>query len=72
MKKIKPFKNTWYDLLINYNHEPIAKIVGDFRDKTVSLFNTKTAKQTVYGRGKKLSKPKHKAKLEILWILFRT
>ena len=70
MKKIKPFKNTWYDLLINY--VPIAKIVGGLKDKIVSLFDTKTAKQTVYGRGKKLSKPKHKAKLEILWILFKT
>ena len=32
--------------------------MGGFKDKIVSLFNTNTPKQTVYGRGKKLSKPK--------------
>ena len=33
-------------------------MLGLFKDKCVSLFNTNTPKQTVYGRGKKLSKPK--------------
>ena len=28
--------------------EPIRKIVGDFKDKIVSLFKTKTPKQTMY------------------------
>ena len=28
--------------------------------KIRSLFKTNTSKQTVYGRGKKLNKPKHK------------
>ena len=58
MKKIRPIKNTWYDWLINYIPEPIRKSVGGFKDKMVSLFKTNTLKQTVYGRGKKLSKPK--------------
>ena len=58
MKKIKPVKNTWYDWLINYFPEPISKSVDGFKDKTVGLFKTNTPKQTVYGRGKKLSKPK--------------
>ena len=58
MKKIKPFKNTWYDWLINYIPEPIRKSVGDFKDKIVSLFKTNTPEQTVYGRGKKVSKPR--------------
>ena len=31
-------------------------------DNTVSLFKSKTSKQAVYGRGKKLSKPKKKKK----------
>ena len=31
--------------------------MGGFKDKIASLFNANTPKQTVYGRGKKLSKP---------------
>ena len=58
MKKIRPIKKTWYDWLINYVPEPIRKSVGGFKDKIVSLFKTNTPKQTVYGTGKKLSKPK--------------
>ena len=38
--------------------EPIRKSVGDFNDKIVSLFKTNTPEQTVYGRGKKVSKPR--------------
>ena len=34
-------------------------------DNTVSLFKSKTSKQAVYGRGKKLSKPKKQKKKEI-------
>ena len=59
MKKIKPVKNTWYDWLINYFPEPIRKSVDGFKDKIVGLFKTNTHKQTVHGRGKKLSKPKN-------------
>ena len=58
MKKTRPIKKTWYDWLINYFPEPIRKIFGGFKDKIVSLFMTNTLKQTVYGRGKKLIKPK--------------
>ena len=58
MKKIRPIKNTWNDWLINYIPKPTTKIVGTFKDKIVSLFNTNTPTQTVYGRGKKLGKPK--------------
>ena len=58
MKKIRPIKNTWYDWLINYFPELIRKSVGGLKDKIVSLFTTNTPKQTVYGRGEKLSKPK--------------
>ena len=61
----KPIKNAWYDWLINYTPEPITKIVGDFKDKIISLFNTKTPKETAYGTGKKIGK-QHKTKLEIL------
>ena len=65
MKKIRSIKNTWYDWLINYIPEPIRK-----KSKKVnSLFKTNTSKQTVYRRGKKLSKPKHKAKSIALEIL---
>ena len=45
MKKMRPFKNTCYDWLINYIPEPIRKSVGDFKDKIVSLFNTNTPEQ---------------------------
>ena len=63
MKKIKPVKNSWYDWLINYIPKPITKIVGGFKDKIVSLFNTNTPKKTAYGRGKKVSKPKAQNKI---------
>ena len=53
MKKIRPTKNNWYDWLINYIPEPIRKSVGGFKNKIISLFLT-----VVYGRGRKLSKPK--------------
>ena len=54
--------NTQHDLLISYFLEPIRNIVGGFKDKVVSLFQKNTqkdyGKQIMYGRGKKLSKPK--------------
>ena len=56
MKEIRPIKNTWYDWIIN--SEPVRKSVGGFKDKIISLFKTNTPKQTVHGRGKKLSKKK--------------
>ena len=34
------------------------KLVGGPRGKVVNLFKTKTPKQIMYGRGKKLRKPK--------------
>ena len=37
--------------------------MGGFKDKFVSLFNTKIPKQTLYGRGKKLRKPKTQTKI---------
>ena len=67
MKKIRPIKNTWYDRLINYILKPIRKSVGGFKDKIVSLFKTNTPKQTVYGKGKKLSKPKNKTLKSLLY-----
>ena len=51
-KNIRPIKNTWYDRLINYILEPIAKTVVGFKDEIVSLFMRNTPKQAVYGRGK--------------------
>ena len=33
MKKIRPIKNTWYDLLINYIPDSIRKNVGAFKGK---------------------------------------
>ena len=57
MNKVKPVKKIWYYWLTNYIPEPIRKSVGGFKDEIVSLFKTNTPKQTVYGRGKKLSKP---------------
>ena len=44
--------------LINFIRKSIRKNVSGFKDKIVSLFKTNTPKQTVFGRGKKLSKPK--------------
>ena len=44
MKKMRPIKNSWYDWLINYIPEPIAKILGVFKDKILSLFITNTPK----------------------------
>ena len=50
-------KNIW---LINYIPEPIRKSVGGFKDVIEYLFKTNKPKQTVYKKGKKLSKPKTK------------
>ena len=69
LKKIRPIKNTWYDCLINYILEPIRKSVDGFKDKVISLFKTNTTKQTVYGRGKKLRKPKTQNKIRKSFIL---
>ena len=51
MKKIRPIKSTWYDWLSIIIPYSVRKSVG-------GLFNTDTHKLAVYGRGKKLSKPK--------------
>ena len=53
--------------MINHIPELIRKTVCGFYDKELSLFKTNTPKdydkQTVYGRGKRPSKPKtHKKK----------
>ena len=58
MKKIRPIKNTWCDWLNNYISKPITKSVGGFKYKIISIFKTNTPRQIVYGRGKKISKPK--------------
>ena len=57
--------------LVNYIPEPIRKSVGGFKDKVISLFKTNTPKQIVYGRGKKLSKPKTQNKIRNPFILKR-
>ena len=61
IKKKRTNKNTCYDWLINYIPEPVRKNVCGFKDKVVSLFKTNTSRQTVYVRGKKLSKQKHQS-----------
>ena len=38
IKKIRPIKNTRYDWLINYIPEPLDKIVGSFKDKSLKSF----------------------------------
>ena len=58
----KKYSSTWYDWLVKYIPEPIRKISGGFKVKVVILFNTNTPKQTMYGRGKELSKPKTQKK----------
>ena len=49
---------------MNYIPEHTKKNVGGFEDKIVSLFKTYTIKQTVYLRGKKLSKLKTQKQFE--------
>ena len=58
MKKIRSIKNTCHDWLINYIPELMRKSVGGFKDKVVSIFKTKIPKQTVHGKGKRLTKPR--------------
>lgn len=41
----------------------MRKIEGSFKDTVISLFKTNTTKQTVYGTGKTLSKPKIQTKI---------
>ena len=54
----KKYSNFWNDWLVNYIPKPVRKFVGGLKDEVVSLFNINTPKKVVYGRGKKLSKPK--------------
>ena len=63
MKKLRLIKKNWYNGLINYIPEPLTKIVGGFKNKVVSPFNTNTPKQTMYGREKKINKPKTQNKI---------
>ena len=58
MIKIRSIKNNQYDCLINYIPEPTRESAVSFKNEVISLFKTNTTKQTVYGRGKKISKPK--------------
>ena len=58
------YLNSWDDLLISYIPDSIRKIVGGFKDKVVSLFNTSKPKQTEYGAGKKLSQSETKKQSE--------
>ena len=60
MKKKRPIKNTWYDYLNHYIAVSITRSADSFENKIVSFFKTKAPKKTVYGKGKKLSKPKTK------------
>ena len=53
VKKIRSFKNTQYDCLINYIPDLITKIVGGFKDKVANFFKTNTPKQIMYRSGKK-------------------
>ena len=70
MKKIRSNKNIWYNWLISYIPEPIRKGVDRFKDEIVSIFKINTHKQTVYGRGKKRSKPKTQYKTNNIRNLF--
>ena len=65
INEISPFKNDWYDWLINYIPDPIIKSVAGFKDKIVSLFKTNTPKKIVYGRGNSFILKKIKNKLKI-------
>ena len=64
IKKIRPVKNNWHEWLISYIPESIRKCAGRLKDrilnaledKTVGLFKINTPKETLYGRGQKLSK----------------
>ena len=58
MKNIRTIKNISYDCFIDYIPKCLIQGVSDFKDKIISIFNTNTPKQTLHGRGKKLSKPK--------------
>ena len=54
MKKIRPVKNTSYEWLISFIPEPISAL----KEKTVSVLKINSPKETVYGRGQKLSTPR--------------
>ena len=58
LKKLTSIKKIWYNWWINYTNKPLIKSVSVLKDKVMSLYKTNTPKQTVYGRGKKLSKPR--------------
>ena len=58
MKKIRPIKKTWYGWLFNCIPKPARKSASVLKDIFISIFKTNTPKQTVYGRGQKLNKPR--------------
>ena len=58
MKKIRPIKKTWYGWLFDCIPKPARKSASVLKDIFISIFKTNTAKQTVYGRGQKLHKPR--------------
>ena len=58
LKKLTSIKKIWYNWWINYTTKPLIKSVSVLKDKVMSLYKTNTPKQTVYGRGKKLNKPR--------------
>ena len=58
LKKLTSIRKIWYNWWINYTTKPLIKSVSVLKDKVMSLYKTNTPKQTVYGRGKKLSKPR--------------
>ena len=41
MKKVRSFKKTWHDWLINYISESIRKSVDGFKDKVIPNTNLK-------------------------------
>ena len=54
----KKYSNFWNDWWVDYIPKPARKFVGGLKDEVVSLFNINAPKKAVYGKGKKLSKPK--------------
>ena len=58
IKKIRPIKKTWYGWLFDCIPKPARKSAIVLKDIFISIFKTNTPKQTVYGRGQKLHKPR--------------
>ena len=69
MKNIRPIKNTWFDLLINYIFKPI--ILSALKDIFTGFFKTNTHKKLLWERTETKQSKKSKILKSLLLYIRR-